>query len=141
MPEPPVPPDVDEFLRQPNQAVIATIRRDGSPHCVPTWYDWEDGRALVIMADTRLRLRHMRRDPRVALSMEGAEVGDNGLKDYLVVYGTARVTEGGAPELLQRLARVYIGPDVKFPPMDDPPPGVRLVISVERIGGVGPWRS
>ena len=62
-----------------------------------------------------------------------------GLKEYLVVYGRARLVEGGAPELLQRLAQVYLGPDVKFPPMDDPPPGFVMRIAVERVGGVGPW--
>ena len=51
----------------------------------------------------------------------------------------ARVEEGGAPELLQQLAHVYLGPDVKFPPMDDPPPGFITHIAVEHIGGVGPW--
>src|ERR671932_1977208 len=69
MPEPPVPPEIEEFLRQPNPAVIATLRPDGSPHTVATWYDWEDGRVLVNMRDTRLRLRFMRRDPRVALTV------------------------------------------------------------------------
>jgi PPOX class probable F420-dependent enzyme len=68
MPELPVPPHVDEFLRRPNPAVIATLRPDGSPHTVATWYDWEDGRVLVNMEATRLRLRHMRRDPRVSLT-------------------------------------------------------------------------
>jgi len=55
------------------------------------------------------------------------------------VRGRARVTEGGAPELLQRLARVHLGPVVKFPPMGDPPPGYVLRITVESVGGVGPW--
>jgi hypothetical protein len=40
----------------------------------------------------------------------------------------------------RRLARVYLGPDVKFPPIDDPLPGYTLTISPDRIGGVGPWR-
>jgi hypothetical protein len=34
---------------------------------------------------------------------------------------------------------VYLGPDVRFPAMDDPPPGVRMRIAVERVGGIGPW--
>src|SRR5215207_8344241 len=63
----------------------------------------------------------------------------SGLDEYLVVHGTARITEGGAPELLQRLAEVYIGPGVKFPPMEDPPPGYVLHITPTRVGGVGPW--
>ncbi|MDQ2984801.1 MAG: PPOX class F420-dependent oxidoreductase [Actinomycetota bacterium] len=68
MPAAPVPPEVDEFLRQPNPAVVATLRGDGSPHTVPTWYDWEDGRVLLNMDESRLRLKFMRRDPRVALT-------------------------------------------------------------------------
>ena len=58
---------------------------------------------------------------------------------HLVVYGTAHITEGGAPELLQELAHVYIGPDVPFPPMEFPPPGFVLRITPHRLSGVGPW--
>ena len=61
-----------------------------------------------------------------------------GLDEYAVVRGTARVTEGGAPELLQRLADVYLGPGTKFTPVDSPPPGYVLRITPERVGGVGP---
>ena len=68
MPDAPVPPEIEAFLRKPNPAVIATIRPDGSPHTVATWYDWEDGRVLVNMDESRLRLRFMRRDPRVSLT-------------------------------------------------------------------------
>ena len=87
------------------------------------------------------KLRNIARDPRVALSIEGTEIQQPGLKQYLVVHGRARVVEGGAAELLQRLAHVYLGPDVTFPPMSDPPPGRVLHITVERIGGVGPWSA
>jgi hypothetical protein len=75
----------------------------------------------------------------VSLSLEGTEMSGIGLKEYLVVHGHARIEEGGGPELLQRLARTYLGPDVKFPAMDDPPPGVVVHIAVDRLGGVGPW--
>jgi PPOX class probable F420-dependent enzyme len=69
MPRTPVPPDVDEFLSRVNPAVVGTLRPDGSPHTVPTWYDWEDGLVLLNMAESRLRLRFMRRDPRVSLTV------------------------------------------------------------------------
>ena len=69
MPAVPVPPEVDDFLAQPNPAVIATLRPDGSPHTVPTWYDWEDGRVLLNVDESRLRLRFMRRDPRASLTV------------------------------------------------------------------------
>jgi hypothetical protein len=81
----------------------------------------------------------MERDPRVALSIEGVESNEIGLKHYLVVYGRARITEGGGPELLQRLAETYLGPGIEFPPMPDPPPGYVTHITPQRITGVGPW--
>ena len=71
--------------------------------------------------------------------MSGASTIEVGRVEYLVIYGRARVTEGGAPELLQRLAHTYLGPDVTFPPMPDPPPGFVTRIDVDRVCGVGPW--
>jgi PPOX class probable F420-dependent enzyme len=68
VPATPVPPEVEEFLRRPNPAVIATLRPDGSPHTVATWYDWDDGLVLLNMDESRLRLRFLRRDPRAALT-------------------------------------------------------------------------
>lgn len=73
MPRPPVPVDVDEFLRLPNPAVVASLRRDGSPHTVVTWYAWEESRVLLSMDESRLRLRFMRRDPRIALTVADDE--------------------------------------------------------------------
>jgi hypothetical protein len=84
------------------------------------------------------KVRNMRNDPRVALSIE-AEGKTDGFDNYLVVYGRARITEGGAPDLLQRLAETYVGPGVKYPPMPDPPPGYVTHIAVERVAGIGPW--
>ena len=75
------------------------------------------------------------------LVLEGPAHNQLGLRDYLVVHGTARVTEGGAPELLHQLAQTYVGPGTTFPPMPDPPPGYVLRIAPERYGGVGPWVS
>jgi len=81
------------------------------------------------------------RDGRVTLSIETNNLNPMGLMEYLVIYGQARIEEGGAPEMLQKLAHVYLGPDVKFPPMPDPPAGYITRITVERIAGVGPWRE
>jgi PPOX class probable F420-dependent enzyme len=121
-------------------AHLVTLNPDGSPQVSCVWVGL-DGDEIVsghLRADQR-KLRNVARDPRVALSIEGTEIHPPGLKEYLVVHGHARLVEGGAAELLQRLAYVYLGPEVKFPPMDDPPPGRVLHIAVDRIGGVGPW--
>ena len=69
MPKPPLPPEVDALLRKANPAVIATLRQDGSPHTAATWYDWDGERLLVNMDASRLRLKNMRRDPRVAVTV------------------------------------------------------------------------
>ncbi len=73
--------------------------------------------------------------------MQSARINRWGLREYLVIDGIARVTEGGAAELLQRLAWTYIGPDAVFPAMPDPPPGFVTRITAQRISGVGPWRE
>ena len=73
MPTPPLPPEAIELLRRPNPAVIATLRPDGAPVSTPIFYLWENGRVLITMEDGRVRLRHLRRDPRVTLSILNKE--------------------------------------------------------------------
>jgi PPOX class probable F420-dependent enzyme len=121
-------------------AHLVTLNPDGSPQVTCIWVGLDDGEIVSghLSADQQ-KLKNVARDPRVALSIEGTEMLPPGLKQYLVLHGRARLEEGGAPELLQRLAHVYLGPGVRFPPMDDPPPGQVMRITVERIGGVGPW--
>src|SRR3981081_2698098 len=73
MPEPPLPPELEEFLSQPNPSVIGTLRPDGSPHTAATWYLWENGRVLVNMDESRKRLEYLRSDPRVSITVLGAQ--------------------------------------------------------------------
>ena len=72
--------------------------------------------------------------------MQADDRNENGMQQYLVVHRTTTVTEGGAPELRQRLAEVYGGPGTVFPLPADPPPGYTVRITVDRIGG-RPWTS
>jgi len=70
MPELPFPDDVRALLTKPNPAVVTTLRSDGQPISVATWYLLEDDdRVLLNMDDTRVRLQHLRRDPRVTLTV------------------------------------------------------------------------
>ncbi len=69
MPAAPIPPEIVAFLLEPNPAVVATLRADGSPHSVATWYDWIDGFVLLNMDASRARLGQLRRDPRVSLTV------------------------------------------------------------------------
>ncbi len=127
-------------IEQPRLAHLTTLDADGSPQVTLVWVGLDGDEIVSAHLGSYRKVRNVQADPRVALSIE-AEGTTGGLSNYLVVYGRARVTEGGAPELLQRLAETYIGQGVKFPPMDDPPPGYVIHIAVERVAGVGPWRS
>jgi PPOX class probable F420-dependent enzyme len=69
MPRLPLPPELDELVGRANPAVVATVRPDGGPHTAATWYDWEDGRVLLNMDESRARLRHMQANPRVSLTV------------------------------------------------------------------------
>ena len=133
-----IPDSAREVLEGPGLAHLATIDPDGRPQVSIVWVGLDGDEIVAGHLPEHRKIRNIRRDPRVALSVETANRNEIGLTEYLVVHGRARVTEGGAAELLQRLAHTYLGPDVKFPPIDDPPPGHITHISVERVGGVGP---
>lgn len=119
---------------------VVTLDPDGRPHVTLAWFDVDEDDDLVFatLSDQR-KLANLRRDPHVVVSFASEEVNAHGLRPYLVVEGSARVTEGGAPALLQHLARRYLGPDVDFPPMPDPPEGYVTHVTPERVRGVGPW--
>jgi PPOX class probable F420-dependent enzyme len=122
-------------------AHLSTINPDGSPQVSIVWVGLEGDEIVSGHLGARRKLDNVRRDPRVVLSIETGHRNAMGLDEYLVITAEGRITEGGAPELLQRLAEVYLGPGVKFPPMDDPPPGFILRMTPTRVGGVGPWRA
>jgi len=135
----PIPDTVRAVLDGHPLGHLVTLNPDGSPQVTVVWAGIEDDELVVGSIGMRQKLRNVQRDPRVAVSFETDRANEIGLREYLVVTGRGRVTEGGAPELLQRLAYGYIGPHVTFPPMPDPPPGYVLRIAPERYGGVGPW--
>ena len=135
-----LPDSARAVLESAALAHLVTIEPDGRPQISIVWVGL-DGDEIVAghLDPSQKKLRNMRRDPRVALSIVAPTLNERGLHEYLVVRGTARLTEGGAAELLQRLAHVYLGPNVRFPPMDSPPPGIVTHITVEWVGGIGAW--
>ena len=137
-----IPDDVRGVIESGALAHLVTVNRDGSPQISCVWVGL-DGDELVSahLSGAQRKLANVRRDPRVSLSLEAKEGDTIGMRHYVVLHGRARLTEGGAPELLQQLAYTYVGPGVKFPPMPDPPAGFVLRITPERIGGVGPWAA
>ena len=73
MSKPPLPPEAVALLSRPNPCVMATLRSDGTPVSTPTWYVWDDGRVLISLDESRVRLKHLRRDPRVTLTVLDGE--------------------------------------------------------------------
>jgi len=136
-----LPDSARAVLESAALAHLVTLNPDGSPQVTVVWVGLDGDEIVAAHLPEHRKIRNIRNDARVALSLETQQLNPIGLTEYLVIYGTARVTEGGAPEVLQRLAHTYLGPDVKFPPMDNPPPGYVTHIAVDRIAGVGPWAS
>ena len=120
-------------------AHLVTLDPDGAPQVTIVWTGLKGDEIVTGHLMASKKVRNVQRDPRVSLAVETGGRNEMGLDNYLVVHGTARIQEGGAPELLQRLAEVYLGPGVRFPPMDDPPPGFVLRSTPTRVLGVGPW--
>jgi PPOX class probable F420-dependent enzyme len=106
MPRTPIPDELIAFLTEPNHSVVGTIDADGAPHTAASWYLWDDGRVLVNAGATRKRLGHLRRDPRVSLTVIDKEDW------YRQVTLRGRATEIAEDEGLagiDRLARRYTG--------------------------------
>jgi PPOX class probable F420-dependent enzyme len=131
-------PDVRAVIESGRLAHLATIGKDGRPHMTIVWVGLDGDEIVIGKLHRDQKLANLARDPRVALSIE-AEGDWHGMQHYLVVEGTARVTEGGAPQLLHDLAQRYIGPGTEFPPMPDPPDGFVIRITPTKVRGMGPW--
>ncbi len=136
-----LPDAARELIESDRLAHCVTINPDGSPQVSPVWVGLDGDELVMAHLGAFQKVKNLRRDPRIALSIEGEGSNEIGMQHCLVIHGHARCTEGGAPKLLQRLAHTYVGPDVTFPPMADPPPGYVVHITVDRISGSGPWIS
>jgi PPOX class probable F420-dependent enzyme len=106
MPRPPLPPEVDELLRRPNPAVVASVRPDGSPHSVATWYLWDGERMLLNMDESRARLAFLRHEPRVSLTVLD---GESWYSQVNLDGRVAELVDDGRLEDIDRLALHYTG--------------------------------
>ncbi|BBZ69473.1 PPOX class F420-dependent oxidoreductase [Mycobacterium paraseoulense] len=125
-------------------ATLVTLNPDGSPQVSLVWVALEstpDGDELVTAhLAAHKKVRNVRNDPRVALTIVALDKAGQGMRPYLSIVGTARIVEGGAPELLAQLNPVLGDPNTKFPP-DGAPPGFLTRIRIDKLGGIGPWAS
>lgn len=134
-----LPDSARALIESGAHAHLVTLNADGSPQVTLVWAGVDGNDIVTAHLFASHKVRNIQQNGRVAITFESSSRSAMGLAEYLVIYGTARIEEGGAPELLQRLAHVYLGPNVKFPPMDNPPAGYIMRTQIERISGVGPW--
>lgn len=106
MPAPPLPDPLAELMHRPNPAVITTVRADGQPVSVATWYILDGQRILVNMDEGRRRLAYLRSDPRVSLTILD---GDDWMTHVSVQGRVVEMSDDEGLRGIDRLARHYTG--------------------------------
>ncbi len=119
-----------ELLLDPNLAVVATIRPDGTPQLTPTWVDWDGEHVLINTAEGRSKPRYLRRDPRVSVLVLDPDDRYN----WVSITGTAELTHDGAEEHIHKLSHKYNGRD--YPNPKDPQ-RILVKITPERVHSPG----
>jgi PPOX class probable F420-dependent enzyme len=114
-----------DVLEGESFAHVATVMPDGSPHVTPVWVDHEDGECVRFnTARGRQKTRNIERDPSVGVSV----LDPDDPYRYLSVRGEATMTEEGAVEHIDALARQYM--DVEEYPHHGDESGPRVVVRV-----------
>jgi PPOX class probable F420-dependent enzyme len=122
-----------ELFRGKNWGTVVTLREDGSPHATPVWIDTDGDNVLFNTAVGRAKERHLRRDPRVAVTVLPAEDQQSG---YVTVTGEAEIVEEGAFDHIDKLAKKYIGKD-KYPYLQPGEQRVIVKIKPEKVDAQG----
>jgi len=137
-----IPQSLRDVIDQGPYAHLTTLNRDGSPQVTVVWVGIENDEFVIGHLAVHQKVKNIRRDPRVALSLLSDKTNAQGLREYVVAYGNARITEGNAVPLIQRLAKIYLGPKADFPPASMRNiPGFVTRVAPDRFTGVGPWAA
>jgi PPOX class probable F420-dependent enzyme len=137
-----IPETVRALVSTGPLAHLTTLNSDGSPQVSVVWVSIQDDEFVTAHLGEYRKIKNIRNDARVALSFLGTSRTPQGLVESVVAYGTAHVTNGGAVDLLTRLAKTYIGPEANFPPPSlRSRPGFVIHIRPDRFGGIGPWAN
>nr|WP_228501721.1 PPOX class F420-dependent oxidoreductase [Nocardioides agariphilus] len=119
---------------------LSTVNPDGSPQVTVVWVGVDGDDLVTAHLPHNQKVRNMERDPRVVLSFLGPHEEGAFLQPYAVVQARATVVPSDAAwDLLDRLAKVYVGPDTTFPAPRSP--GFVVRYAIEKVGGIGPWAS
>jgi PPOX class probable F420-dependent enzyme len=133
-----LPPELRDLIDSGPLAHLTTTNPDGTPQVTVIWIGL-DGEDIVSGHMTgQLKHRNIERDPRVVLSFVAPRVPGTFLNEYAVLRATAVIETGGAWDLLNDLAKTYMGPSSEFPALKRDG-GLIVRYAVQRISGVGPW--
>jgi PPOX class probable F420-dependent enzyme len=99
-----IPDSAREVLEGPALGHLVTLEPDGRPQVSIVWIGLDGDELVAAHVPEHRKVRNIRRDPRVAVSVEAGTRTELGLNEYIVIHGRARITEGGAAPLLQQLA-------------------------------------
>ena len=120
-------------------AHVWTMNPDGSPQVSVVWVIARDDQILFGTAGNSIKARNLAANPRVILSVEDTERNERGFQRHLVVHGRAVIEPGPDPVLMDQLAMKYTGLRRHPLALRDSPSAVVVRVSVDRIGGLGPW--
>jgi PPOX class probable F420-dependent enzyme len=120
------------IAENPYVATVTTLREDGSPHNTVVWVDAEDGVVTFNTAAGRAKEEHLRKDPRIALTI----VDPEDMYRWISVSGSAELTTEGADDQIDRLAKKYLGKD-KYPNRKADEQRVSVRIKPERVESTG----
>ena len=137
---PALSPELRALIETGPMAHLSTINPDGSPQVTVIWIGLDGDDLVSTHMRENVKIRNIRRDPRVALSFDGPREPGNWINPYAVVYARATVEPSARIwELMDRHAKVYVEPDAEVPVPEGTPPGFIVRYSVTRVGGIGPW--
>jgi PPOX class probable F420-dependent enzyme len=135
-----LPESLRELIASGPLAHLSTINRDGSPQVSVVWVGLDGDDLVSGHLGHYAKVRNVERDSRVVLSFDGPRTPDVFLNEYAVLHAHATVEKREDTwDLLDRLTKVYMGPEVAFPAPRSP--GWTIRYKIRRIGGVGPWAS
>jgi PPOX class probable F420-dependent enzyme len=121
-----------QFLEQPYVGVLTELREDGSPHSTVVWVDVEDGKVSFNTARGRAKPNHLERDPRASLLVLDPEDPYK----WVAVSGRTELTEAGADEQIDKLAKKYLGKD-EYPWRNPDETRVKVLIEPEKVDSSG----
>jgi PPOX class probable F420-dependent enzyme len=124
---PAIPEKYLDLLQKKAFAQLATLMPDGSPHVAPVWCDYDGKNILINTAKGRVKDRNMRRDPRVGLDILDP---DNPYRHLSIRGRVVDMTEKGADEHIDKMAKKYIGQD-RYP--NRAPGEVRVICRIEPV--------